>query len=586
MKHLISRRNFLKAAGVTTAAAAMAVGAPAASACWTGEKSEVTILYTNDVHTYIDKQAPELTYAAIAALKQSYQDAGKKVLLVDAGDHVQGTAYGSMDQGASIIELMNAAGYDAATPGNHEFDYGMDRAKELMRDADFPYLSCNWVDLRTNLRVLPEIKVFVRGGVRIAFVGITTPETFTKSTPAYFMNRAQTKYIYDILGGEDGQKLYSAVQKAVDKAKCLADVVIGLGHLGVDPSSSPWTSEEVIAHTTGFDAFIDGHSHTVMENKQVADASGRMVTLTQTGSYFANVGEMTIAPDGTISTRLVSTYDQEDVAVAAEQAAWVNTVDDMLGEKIAVADTKFYITDPATGKRRIRSGETNLGDFVADGIYTYFNEVEQLHCDIAIMNGGGIRSDEDAGYWTFKTCKQVSPFGNVACLMSVTGKQIQDALEFAARFAGEDGKENGGFLQVAGATYEIHTDIPNTVQTDEKNVWIGSATGTPRVQNVKIYDKASGTYVPLDEGKTYALAGMNYTLRNLGDGFAMFDGAELIKDYVAEDYLVMSTYAMSFGGVDAAGLPHLTTANSPLADYPGYLLNYEDAYGAGRIVVL
>ncbi len=586
MKHLISRRNFLKAAGVTTAAAAMAVGAPAASACWTGEKSEVTILYTNDVHTYIDKQAPELTYAAIAALKQSYQDAGKKVLLVDAGDHVQGTAYGSMDQGASIIELMNAAGYDAATPGNHEFDYGMDRAKELMRDADFPYLSCNWVDLRTNLRVLPEIKVFVRGGVRIAFVGITTPETFTKSTPAYFMNKAQTKYIYDILGGEDGQKLYSAVQKAVDKAKCLADVVIGLGHLGVDPSSSPWTSEEVIAHTTGFDAFIDGHSHTVMENKQVADASGRLVTLTQTGSYFANVGEMTIAPDGTISTRLVSTYDQEDPAVAAEQAAWVSSVDEMLGEKIAVADTKFYITDPATGKRRIRSGETNLGDFVADGIYTYFNEVEQLHCDIAIMNGGGIRSDEDAGYWTFKTCKQVSPFGNVACLMSVTGKQIQDALEFAARFAGAEGKENGGFLQVAGATYEIHTDIPNTVQTDDKNVWIGSATGTTRVQNVKIYDRANGTYVPLDENKTYALAGMNYTLRNLGDGFAMFDGAELIKDYVSEDYLVMSTYAMTFGGVDAEGLPHLSSANSVLAEYPGYLLDYENPYGAGRISIL
>ena len=586
MKHLISRRNFLKAAGVTTAAAAMAVGAPAASACWTGEKSEVTILYTNDVHTYIDKQAPQLTYAAIAALKQSYQDAGKKVLLVDAGDHVQGTAYGSMDQGASIIELMNAAGYDAATPGNHEFDYGMDRAKELMRDADFPYLSCNWVDLRTNLRVLPEIKVFVRGGVRIAFVGITTPETFTKSTPAYFMNKAQTKYIYDILGGEDGQKLYSAVQKAVDKAKCLADVVIGLGHLGVDPSSSPWTSEEVIAHTTGFDAFIDGHSHTVMENKQVADASGRLVTLTQTGSYFANVGEMTIAPDGTISTRLVSTYDQEDPAVAAEQAAWVSSVDEMLGEKIAVADTKFYITDPATGKRRIRSGETNLGDFVADGIYTYFNEVEQLHCDIAIMNGGGIRSDEDAGYWTFKTCKQVSPFGNVACLMSVTGKQIQDALEFAARFAGAEGKENGGFLQVAGATYEIHTDIPNTVQTDDKNVWIGSATGTPRVQNVKIYDRANGTYVPLDENKTYALAGMNYTLRNLGDGFAMFDGAELIKDYVSEDYLVMSTYAMTFGGVDAEGLPHLSSVNSVLAEYPGYLLDYENPYGAGRISIL
>ena len=586
MKQLISRRSFLKAAGVTAAAASMAIGAPAASACWFGDKSDVTILYTNDVHTYIDKQSPKLTYAAIADLKQSYQNAGKDVLLVDAGDHVQGTAYGSMDEGASIIKLMNAAGYDVATPGNHEFDYGMDRAKAIMKEADFPYLSCNWVDLRTGLRVLPSVKVFVRGGRRIAFVGVTTPETFTKSTPAYFMDKAQRKYIYDIQGGEDGKKLYDAVQKAIDKAKLLADVVIGLGHLGVDPSSSPWTSEEVIAHTSGFDAFIDGHSHTVMENKQVQDASGKAVTLTQTGSYFANVGEMTIAADGTITTKLIPTHEGMDAGIAAMQTGWVNTVDDMLGEKIAVGDSDFYVSDPATGKRRIRSAETNLGDFVADGIYTYFNEVEKLHCDVAIMNGGGIRADVPAGDWTFKTCKQVSPFGNVACLMSVTGKQIQDALEFAARFAGEGGKENGGFLQVAGATYEIHTDIPNTVQTDEKNVWIGSATGTPRVQNVKIYDKASGSYLPLDPGATYALAGMNYTLRNLGDGFAMFDGAELIKDYVSEDYLVMSSYAMMFGGVDANGLPHLASANSPLADYPGYLLDYENPYGAGRITLV
>ena len=586
MKQLISRRSFLKAAGVTAAAASMAIGAPAASACWYGDKSDVTILYTNDVHTYIDKQSPKLTYAAIADLKQSYQNAGKDVLLVDAGDHVQGTAYGSMDEGASIIKLMNAAGYDVATPGNHEFDYGMDRAKAIMKEADFPYLSCNWVDLRTTLRVLPSVKVFVRGGRRIAFVGVTTPETFTKSTPAYFMDKAQRKYIYDIQGGEDGKKLYDAVQKAIDKAKLLADVVIGLGHLGVDPSSSPWTSEEVIAHTSGFDAFIDGHSHTVMENKQVQDASGKAVTLTQTGSYFANVGEMTIAADGTITTKLIPTHEGMDAGIAAMQTSWVNTVDDMLGEKIAVGDSDFYVSDPAIGKRRIRSAETNLGDFVADGIYAYFNEVEKLHCDLAIMNGGGIRADVPAGDWTFKTCKQVSPFGNVACLMSVTGKQIQDALEFAARFAGEGGKENGGFLQVAGATYEIHTDIPNTVQTDEKNVWIGSATGTPRVQNVKIYDKASGSYLPLDPGATYALAGMNYTLRNLGDGFAMFDGAELIKDYVSEDYLVMATYAMTFDGADAAGLPHLSSANSPLAAYPGYLLDYEQPYGAGRITIL
>jgi len=590
VKQFITRRSFIKAAGAATALTAVSVGAPAAFAeetnCFFGDKADVTILYTNDVHTYIDNKSPKPTYAAIAALKKSIEDTGRDVLLVDAGDHIQGTAYGSMDDGATIIELMNEAGYDLATPGNHEFDYGMARAKAVLREADFPYVSCNWVDLRTGLNVLPSVKFFFVGGRKIAFVGVTTPETFTKSTPAYFMNDAQTKYIYDILGGEDGQKLYDAVQKAIDKAEFWgADTIIGLGHLGVDPSSSPWTSEEVIAHTHGFTAFIDGHSHTVMANKQVTDASGKAVTLTQTGSYFKNIGKMTVGADGTITTELIDTYEGLDAAVAATASNWISAVDDMLGEEIAVGDTKFYINDPATGKRRIRSGETNLGDFVADGIYTYFNEIEELHCDVAIMNGGGIRTDVEAGPWSFKTCKTVSPFGNVACLMSVTGQQIQDALEFGARFAGAEGKENGGFLQVAGARYTIHTGTPNTVQTNDKNVWTGSA-ATPRVSNVEIYDKTTGTYQPLDPNATYALAGMNYTLRNLGDGFAMFDGATLIKDYVSEDYLVMSSYAAMFGGVDANGLPHLASANSPLADYPGYLINYEDPYGAGRIQMI
>ena len=590
MKQFITRRSFIKAAGAATALTAVSVGAPAAFAeetnCFFGDKADVTILYTNDVHTYIDNKSPKPTYAAIAALKKSIEDTGRDVLLVDAGDHIQGTAYGSMDDGATIIELMNEAGYDLATPGNHEFDYGMARAKAVLQEADFPYVSCNWVDLRTGFNVLPSVKFFFVGGRKIAFVGVTTPETFTKSTPAYFMNDAQTKYIYDILGGEDGQKLYDAVQEAIDKAEFWgADTIIGLGHLGVDPSSSPWTSEEVIAHTHGFTAFIDGHSHTVMANKQVTDASGKAVTLTQTGSYFKNIGKMTVGADGTITTELIDTYEGLDAAVAATASNWISAVDDMLGEEIAVGDTKFYINDPATGKRRIRSGETNLGDFVADGIYTYFNEIEELHCDVAIMNGGGIRTDVEAGPWSFKTCKTVSPFGNVACLMSVTGQQIQDALEFGARFAGAEGKENGGFLQVAGARYTIHTGTPNTVQTNDKNVWTGSA-ATPRVSNVEIYDKTTGTYQPLDPNATYALAGMNYTLRNLGDGFAMFDGATLIKDYVSEDYLVMSSYAAMFGGVDANGLPHLASANSPLADYPGYMLNYEDPYGAGRIQMI
>ena len=582
---MISRRSFLQAAGLATgAAAAMSLtaapmGADAAFHM-PYDQVPVTILYTNDVHTYINNEDPAMTYASVAALKQSYQDAGIEVLLVDAGDHIQGTAYGAMDDGASIIKLMNSAGYDLATLGNHEFDYGMDRILTIVEEeADFPYVSCNFKDLRTGRNVLPSIKYFYRGGRILAFVGVTTPETITKSTPAYFMDESQTEYIYGIDGGADGQALYASVQKAIDEAKIYADLVIGLGHLGVDGSSTPYTSREVIENTVGFDAFIDGHSHTVMQGETVRDAAGSPVLLTQTGCYLGNVGKMTIYNSHDFTTELISATDfapfNDTLYI---QKDWIDAVDDMLGEKIAESPIPFYITDPASGKRLIRSQETNMGDLVADGIYAYFNEIEQLDCDIAIMNGGGIRADVPAGDWTYLTCKTVSPFGNVACLMEVTGAQIQNALEFGARYAGS-GEESGGFLQVAGATYEIHTDLPNTVPTDDQGVWSGPATGTPRVQNIKIYNKATGAYEPLDPARTYHMAGMNYTLRSLGDGFAMFDGATLVKDYVAEDYLVLASYAMLFDGAT------ITTAGSPLADYPGYLLDYDNPYGAGRITL-
>ena len=163
----------------------------------------------------------------------------------------------------------------------------MARAKAIIKEADFPYVSCNWVDLRTGLRVLPAVKLFPAGGKWIAFVGITTPESFTKSTPAYFMNAKQTRYIYDILAVTTAGSCTTPSRGHRQGQDPGADIIIGLGHLGVDPSSSPWTSEDVIANTTGFDAFIDGHSHTVMENKRVYDAAGKPVTLTQTGSYLA-----------------------------------------------------------------------------------------------------------------------------------------------------------------------------------------------------------------------------------------------------------------------------------------------------------
>ena len=541
----------------------------------------VTILYTNDVHTYIDKG---LTYATVAALKQDLIAAGEQVILVDAGDHIQGTAYGSMDKGETITKLMNAAKYDAATLGNHEFDYEMAGTLATIERAEFPYLSCNFYHEEKGVRgenVLDSYKVFEFDGLKVAVIGITTPESFTKSTPAYFMDE-NGNYIYGIAGGENGAALYADVQKAIDAASKEADVVIALGHLGVDPASKPWTSEEVIANTTGLDAFIDGHSHSTVESKEVADKDGNKVLLTQSGEYFGAIGKMTISADGSIKTELVKEYAGSDASVKAISDEWIAKVEEELGTEIAESEINFRINDK-DGNRLIRTYETNLGDFNADAYYYYFNEIEGLDCDFSVMNGGGIRADVNAGVWSYKTCKTVNTFGNVICLVEVKGQDVLDMLEFGARFT-KDG-ENGGFLHVAGMTYDVDTTVANTVKTDDKNIWLGGPEAY-RVKNVKIYNKTTGEYEALDLNKTYKMAGTNYTLRNMGDGFNMLGSTVVIKDYVAVDYLAVAAYAASFKDTDGDGLGDIATANSPLASYKGYKLNYENEAGAGRITLL
>ena len=563
---------------------ALTVTAGAEEVTTTAAKSEITVIYTNDVHTYIDKT---LSYATVSAMKQDYQKAGKQVLLVDAGDHIQGTAYGGMDEGKTIVQLMNAAGYEIATLGNHEFDYGMARALATVKEAEFPYVSCNFYHEKNGVAgdpVLESYKVFDMNGTKVAFVGITTPESFTKSTPAYFQD-ANGKYIYGIAAGKDGAALYAAVQKAIDAASKEADYVIALGHLGDDPSSQPWTSEEVIAHTTGLDAFIDGHSHSTVEGKQVKDKAGNTVVLTQTGSYFAAIGEMTIAANGTITTKLTKEYEGSDATVAALQKTWMDKVEGMLGEKIAETDIEFTIKD-AEGNRAVRKGATNLFDLNADAFYWYINEVANLDCDVAVMNGGGVRETIAAGDWTYKSCKTVNPFGNVLCLMKVPGQMILDALEFGSRDTPD--AECGGFLSAAGLTYEIDSTVTYTGSQDDKGVWQAGPTGEYRVRNVKIYNKATGAFEPLDVNKTYTLGGINYTLRNQGDGFNMFQesaGMELVMEGIAMEYEAFAAYLKAFKDTDGNGYANLTSAASPLASFKNYPINYENAAGSGRTVV-
>ena len=389
------------------------------------DKGEVVIYYTNDVHTYIDGS---LSYDNIADLKTQTAKVADGVLLVDAGDHVQGTAYGSMDKGKSIIELMSAADYDLATLGNHEFDYGMERALEITQQADFPYVSCNFYHESNGVKgsnVLDSYKIFEVGGKKIAIIGITTPESFTKSTPAYFQDEAGN-YIYGIAGGVTGADLYNSVQAAINAAKAeKPDYIIALGHLGDDSSSKPWTSEDVITNTTGLDAFIDGHSHSTVAMKSVKDKAGNTVVLTQTGSYFNAIGKMTITDDG-IKTELITSFNGSNAAVASIKNSWINTVDDMLGEVIGHTSLKFDNYD-ADGKRLVRKQETNTGDFAADALYYLFDNMG-LDVDVAIMNGGGVRNKAVTGDISYKTCKDIHTFGNVACLQTITGQQLLDAL--------------------------------------------------------------------------------------------------------------------------------------------------------------
>ena len=554
----------------------------------TEAKSEdIVILYTNDIHTYINK---DNNYAVLASLKANLQEQYENVLLVDAGDHVQGTAYGSMDKGETIISLMNAAGYDVATLGNHEFDYGMaGRIDVTDKWANYTYVSCNFYHEANGVRgenVLDSYKLFQMGEEVVAIIGITTPESFTKSTPAYFQDESGN-YIYGIGSGTDGSVLYADVQKAIDEAKAAgATKVIALGHLGMDASSEPWTSALTIANVSGLDAFIDGHSHSTIPGMSVTDKSGESVLLTQTGEYFGAIGMMVISAEtGEITTELLSSEhplvvaakEEANADVAAIQDAWIAQLQAVLGQKIGTANVVLDNYD-ADGNRLVRSQQTNTGAFAADALYYLFDNLD-MDVDVAIMNGGGVRNKAVTGELTYQSCKDIHTFGNVACLQTVTGQQILDALEWGARQAPD--VQVGGFLHVAGVTYEIDANVESTVQQDDKGVWIGAPTGEYRVKNVQVYNKETNAYEPLDLTASYNLAGYNYTLRDLGDGFAMFAGAINVLDYVMEDYMVLANYVQGFPGqiVDAT--------NSPLsAKYTAMHIDYSNVDVADRITII
>lgn len=515
---------------------------------------DLVVLFTNDVHNAYLKSEDCLGYASVAWYKNEMETNNNHVELVDAGDAIQGGVIGTLSKGQYIADIMGEIGYSLGIPGNHEFDFGMDNFLNLANTAKYQYICCNFMDLRTGKTVFDPYKIVDYNGTKVAYIGITTPETFTKSTPKYFQDE-NGNYIYGFCEGNDGQNLYNQVQKTIDEAKNNgADYVIAIGHAGVDPSSTPWTSREIIAHTDGLDVFLDGHSHSTIPSETCTDRNNNPVILTSTGTKLNALGKVVIGTDGTISSELITDIAEED----PDALKFINDItaefDELQKEVVAHSDIDLVVNDPVDSQRMIRSQETNLGDFCADAYRT------MLDADIAFVNGGGIRTDIKAGDITYGNIIEVHPFGNSLCLVEATGQQIKDALEFGASAAGAG--ENGEFLQVSGLTYEIDTTIPSSVQRDDQGAFTG-VSGAYRVKNIMVGGET------LDVTKTYKLASHNYMLKNGGGGFNMFQGDTLLQDEVMIDNQALINYMI------------VTLNGNVSADS-----EYANVYGSGRIKVL
>ena len=522
------------------------------------KNGDIVILFTSDVHCGVDQG---FGYAGLSVIRDYLETKGNEVILVDDGDSIQGEPLGTMTRGEVIISLMNQMGYRVAIPGNHEFDYGMEQFLALTKKADFPYISCNF-NYKGELVFEPYV-ILELAGKKVAFVGVTTPQTLTTSTPGYFMDENK-EYVYGFLQDSTGEGVYNAVQSAVDAARAEgAEYVVVMGHLGNEAECIPWTYADVISHTNGIDAFLDAHSHD-RDTVKVKNKDGAEVSRTACGTKLEGVGWCRIAADGKISTGLYTWTNsvslpemfgiENEMSRAVDDA--FSVLDSKLNEVVAKSDVALTINDPVLvdddGKpiRMIRRAETNLGDWVTDAYRA------QSGADIAFVNGGGIRANLPEGNLTLGNILSVHPYGNYLCVVEVTGQQILDALEWGARVAPG---ENGGFLQVSGLSYEIDCSAASPCVGDEYGMFV-KIEGARRVRNVLVGGE------PIDPKKTYTLAGHNYMLLEKGDGFTMFEGAKLLQNCVKLDNQVLIDYVLdSLGGVIGE--------------------EYKNPYGQGRIVI-
>lgn len=508
-------------------------------------QQDIVVLYTGDVYCAVDEN---IGYAGLAAYKKQVEKETPYVALVDCGDALQGDAIGTISQGEYLVDIMNKVGYDFAVLGNHEFDYGMERLAELMEMSDAAYLGCN-VDYTGSgenaLSALQQYEIVDYGDTKVAFIGISAPESISQSTPAYFMDE-NGDIVYSFCS-DSGEALYSRVQETVDSCREEgADYVIALTHLGDDESSAPFRSTDLIAGTRGIDAVLDSDSHSAIDSDMVENEEGREIPLSSSGTGLENIGQLTITPEGDITTRLISDFEEKDSDMESFIADIQSEYEEELQQVIAGSDVELT-TESEDGVRLIRNRETNLGDFCADA----YRQI--AGADIAFVNGGGIRADLPEGDITYEDILAVHPYGNHLCVVEATGQEILDALEMGSRSTmaetGDGEKaagESGGFLQVSGLRYTIDTSVDSTVKVDKDGMFV-SCGQQRRVKTVEVLQD-DGSYEPIDVDETYTLASHDYMLRQSGDGFTMFADNEMVVEEGMVDYQILITYISDYLG--------------------------------------
>ena len=505
---------------------ALSLAVPAGAANWDDDLTgHIVILHTNDVHGAIDN------YASVAALKDAYEAAGAQVLLMDAGDFSQGSTSVNVSEGATAVELMNMAGYDVATTGNHEFDFGYANLRTLMESAEFPILAANAFTAEGDLAMDGDNLTFQLGDVTVGVFGLATPETATKAHPA--------KLEGVTFLAED--ELFACAQEQVDELTAAGcDYIICLGHLGIDAESTGNRSIDLLENVTGIDVFIDGHSHSTQSDiAEETNGTGMVgdTVLTSTGTKLESVGVVDIAADGTIDASTISMEElnategftpDQDIATRVSE---INAqIEEDMGQVIGTSEV-----DLDGVRENVRASETNLGDLITDAMLWQAGQ-DNEEVDAAITNGGGIRASIAAGDITKKSVNDVLPFGNTLYVVELTGAELLEALEASTYCTPEP---VGAFPQVAGIEFTINTGAAY----DAGENYPGTTYAEPASINRVTIQTVGGQ--AFDADATYTIV-TNDFLAAGGDTYYAFSAAEsgydtgisldqVVMDYITEE---------------------------------------------------